>query len=60
MFDQYLNHELTEEHQQLYAAGQLFNFCRIFKVLGKRSTHILTETDLVSNSVKAELDELCA
>jgi hypothetical protein len=54
------NDELTEEQRRMYAAEQLFNFRWIFKVLAKRSTHILTEADLVSNLVKAELDVLGA
>lgn len=60
MFDRSPEHELTKEHRRLYAAEQLLNFRWIFKLLAKRSKHILTEADLVSNAVSVELDELGA
>lgn len=52
--------ELTEEQRRLYAAEKLMNFRWIYKILAKRSTHLLTEADLVSNAISVEIDELGA
>lgn len=60
MFDRSQEQELTDEQRRLYAAEKLLNFRWIFKLLAKRSKHILTEADLVSNLINIELDELGA
>ena len=53
-------HEFTQEQRRLYASERLLNFRWISKILAKRSAHILTEADLVSEVVGTELDDLGA
>ena len=60
MFDQSPEQELTDEQRRLYAAEKLQNFRWIYKILAKRSKHILTAADEVSKGISVELDELGA
>lgn len=48
-------HVLTEEQRRMYASEKLVNFRWISKVLAKRSSCILSEADLVTSALNAEL-----